>query len=125
VRPDPDAKSDRERSRHGRPANAGPVVEPDDDLERTIAAIWEDLLGIAPIGAEDNFYAFGGHSLMVTRLVARLRDAFATDLPLESLFEVFTVREQASVLRSVLLARLEDLDFDQAERLVSPDREGR
>ena len=45
---------------------------PHDGVERTIALVWQDLLGIAPIGRGDHFFALGGHSLLVVALVERL-----------------------------------------------------
>jgi phthiocerol/phenolphthiocerol synthesis type-I polyketide synthase E len=72
---------------HSRPDLKGPYEPPGNELERRIAAIWEELLGVAPIGIYDNFFELGGHSLLATRLLTRLREAFAVKLPLPILFE--------------------------------------
>ena len=45
---------------------------PHDGIERTIALVWQDLLGIVPIARHDHFFALGGHSLLVVALVERL-----------------------------------------------------
>jgi acyl carrier protein len=60
--------------------------------------VWEDLLGVHPIGAHDNFFELGGHSLLATRVLARVDDQFGIRLPLRSLFEAPTVRQLAELL---------------------------
>ncbi len=73
-------------------------------LEQLIAGLWEEALGRAPVGAGDNFFALGGHSLLVTRVLARLRQTVGVDLPVRALFEFPTVRALA---REVANARRE------------------
>jgi amino acid adenylation domain-containing protein len=64
-------------------------------LEEVIAGIWLEMLGVERIGIHDNFFTLGGHSLLGTRVIARLRDAFQLELPLRVLFEAPTVGELA------------------------------
>jgi amino acid adenylation domain-containing protein len=78
-------------ARSPRPALDTPYVAPRDDSERAVAEIWQDLLGIAEVGRDDNFYALGGHSLLATQIVARVRAAFDADLEILSLFAEPTV----------------------------------
>jgi NAD(P)-dependent dehydrogenase (short-subunit alcohol dehydrogenase family) len=80
---------------HPRPELATEHVWPRNDVEKTIASIWQELLGIAQIGVHDNFFELGGQSLLATQIVARLRAAFQTDLPLRRFFEGPTVNELA------------------------------
>ena len=66
--------------------------------EVTLAAIWSEVLGAAaadPIGAMDNFFVRGGHSLMATQVVSRVRSAFQVELPLRVMFETPTVEAVA------------------------------
>ncbi|HSQ83072.1 MAG TPA: AMP-binding protein [Casimicrobiaceae bacterium] len=56
--------------------SARTIVPPRDDAERTVAAVFEELLGIAPIGRDDDFFLLGGDSLLSTELQARLAAAF-------------------------------------------------
>jgi acyl carrier protein len=106
---------------HGRPNLGVPYVAPRNDLEREIAELWKQFLGIAEIGIHDNFFLLGGHSLLGTRLISRLRDTFDIDIPLRRLFNAPTVaglaeavaerqraREEQETLR--LLAQIETLD---------------
>ncbi|MEM9489025.1 MAG: phosphopantetheine-binding protein, partial [Myxococcota bacterium] len=86
-------------SSHARPALDTPYVAPRDDDEAAIAAIWQDVLGIESVGIHDDFFQLGGHSLLATAIVGRLREAFATDVPLQQLFEAPTVAQTAVLLR--------------------------
>jgi amino acid adenylation domain-containing protein len=75
-----------------------PYVAPRNETEETLAAIWSDLLGVERVGAFDNFFDLGGHSLLTTQLVSRLRGAFQTDVPLPTFFEDPTVAGLAEAL---------------------------
>ncbi len=64
-----------------------------------IAGIWEDLLGLGhPVGVDDDFFHLGGHSLLVTRLLSRLRQAFGADLPVQRVFASPTVAGLAAAV---------------------------
>jgi amino acid adenylation domain-containing protein len=73
-------------------ANA-PCVAPRNDVERLIERIWCDVLGIDRLGIEENFFDIGGHSILATRAMARLRQECRIDLPLRVLFECPTIAE--------------------------------
>ncbi|PWE40145.1 non-ribosomal peptide synthetase [Pseudomonas prosekii] len=62
-------------------------VEPVSELERQIAAIWREVLGLQQIGLRDDFFALGGHSLLATQIISRTRQACDVELPLRALFE--------------------------------------
>lgn len=62
------------------------TTPPQTHLQRQIAAIWSEVLGIAAIGLEDDFFALGGHSLLATQIVSRVRLACDVDLSLRTLF---------------------------------------
>ena len=85
---------------HERPGLATVYAAPRSELERTIAGLWEELLGIDRVGIHDNFLELGGHSLMAIQLVARLREAFQIDLSLRSVFDAPTVAELAEMVRA-------------------------
>jgi amino acid adenylation domain-containing protein len=82
-------------------------IEPGTHVEREIARIWGEVLGIenGKISAHDNFFELGGHSLTATRAIARLRSFFGIDLPLRSMFVEPTVAGLAKHIRYSTLTR--------------------
>jgi acyl transferase domain-containing protein len=74
-----------------RSASTAPYVPPGNDTEKVLVGIWQNLLGIAPIGVRDNFFELGGHSLMATQVLSQLLKELQVTLPLRSLFEATTV----------------------------------
>jgi natural product biosynthesis luciferase-like monooxygenase protein/amino acid adenylation domain-containing protein len=71
---------------------------PQGDIERSLATLWEELLGVDKVGRHDNFFALGGHSLLAVRLFSRLNAALHVDLPLSRLFTHPTI---AALARAV------------------------
>jgi amino acid adenylation domain-containing protein len=64
-----------------------PRVAPRNALETAIAAIWREVLHRPEVGVHDGFFDLGGHSLVATQIMSRLRDAFGVEVPLRRLFE--------------------------------------
>jgi acyl carrier protein len=102
---------------HPRPSLDSPYVAPKSDVERRIAEIWQDLLGIDQIGIDDDFFDLGGHSLLAVRLLARMRVDFNVSFSLRSIFEMPTVTSQADLI-AALSWRDEDMDLAQASETV-------
>lgn len=75
-----------------------PYVPPRDDLEKMLAAIWSDILGLDRVGIHDNFFDLGGHSLTAMRIVSRVTDRFNLKMPTQLLFQSPTVRAMAAVI---------------------------
>jgi len=69
----------------------GAYVAPRNELERSIAEIWQDILGIEEIGIHDNFLELGGQSLIATMLISRLRKTAGLELSLRSFLESPTI----------------------------------
>lgn len=74
-----------------RPKKAEFVV-PTDDVEGAIAAIWQKLLGLDQVGATDNFFEIGGHSLLAVRAHRELREGLGMDLSITDIFRFPTAR---------------------------------
>jgi thioesterase domain-containing protein len=72
---------------------------PRDVVELRLCRIWEEVLGVAPVGVRDRFFDLGGHSLAATRLMHRIEQSFARRLPLTALFASPTVEHLAGLLR--------------------------
>ena len=73
-------------------------VQLKDGLQTQIAGIWESLLGVSPIGAEDSFFDLGGHSLVAVRMFAALKRTFGVEFPISTLFEAPTVARIAAMI---------------------------
>ncbi|MEC0494506.1 non-ribosomal peptide synthetase [Bacillus glycinifermentans] len=73
---------------------------PSTELEKELCLIWEGVLGIRPIGAEDNFFDLGGHSLKGMMLTADIQAKLHKKVPLKALFEYPTVRRLARYIES-------------------------
>jgi amino acid adenylation domain-containing protein len=76
----------------------GPYVAPRSELERLIAGVWKETLGVERVGVRDNFFNLGGHSLLLIRVNNRLREALRIELPVVELFKYPTVSTLAEHL---------------------------
>ncbi len=92
---------------------------PETPTESKLAAIVSEVLGGGAIGADDNFFLVGGHSLLGTQVVIRARDAFGVELTLWHLFEAQTVANLAATIEGLLLAKLENMSDEEAQRLLA------
>ncbi|MGB3443600.1 MAG: SDR family NAD(P)-dependent oxidoreductase [Actinophytocola sp.] len=90
---------------HPRPNLLTAYAEPRDDTERTLAGIWQELLGVDRIGVHDHFFELGGHSLLGIQLSARLRADLGIELPLGALFDALTVARLAETVAEARTAR--------------------
>ncbi|HEX5886219.1 MAG TPA: condensation domain-containing protein, partial [Pyrinomonadaceae bacterium] len=90
------------RKRRARPELEANFVEPSDPIHQQLAEIWIEVLGIEQIGIHDNFFKLGGHSLLVTQVISRLRDLFRVELPLRSFFESPTVAGLAARIETMM-----------------------
>ncbi|WP_433225118.1 phosphopantetheine-binding protein [Microtetraspora malaysiensis] len=100
-------------------ASAPADVLPRTDAEKLVAGIWEELLGVPGVGAFDDFFALGGHSLFATRVAARLRRTTGVEVPVRTVFEARTVAELASAVEDLLIAELDGMTDEEAERLLA------
>ncbi len=80
------------------PVDAPEHTAPRTATERTVAAVWHEVLGRPVLGVHDNFFELGGHSLMATRVAVRLRAALGIDVPVRALFDHGTVATLTAAL---------------------------
>lgn len=92
------------RRRHGGDGPAAPTVALAGPIEEAVAAVWAELLGVPAVGAHDDFFALGGHSLVAVQITARLSEAFGVELDAAAVFEAPTVAELAAVLAGAVAA---------------------
>jgi FkbH-like protein len=75
-----------------------PYVAPQGGIEKRLVEIWEDALGVRPIGLHDNFFELGGDSLAAVGVFSQIEEALGRDLSLAALFEAPTVEKLAALL---------------------------
>lgn len=75
--------------------------KPESDFERRLAAIWADILGIKTVGANDNFFDLGGHSLLVAKLLRRIEMEFGISLSMAAVFYAPRLDQLAAHLQEV------------------------
>ena len=76
----------------GRPSNAG--------VELELARIWSEVLGVGTVKPDDNLFDLGGHSLLITRIISRIRKTFGVEVPIYTFFDKPTMGEIARVIES-------------------------
>jgi amino acid adenylation domain-containing protein len=86
---------------------SGAYVAPREGTERQLQDLWERLLGVEGIGAHDNFFSLGGHSLLGTRLIARLRQEMGVELPIQALFRSPTIAAMAAEITEAKLGAMD------------------
>ncbi len=84
---------------YSRPELSSTFVAPRDEIERQIAEVWQAVLGVKTIGVHDNFWELGGHSVLATQVVSRLKERFHIPLPLRAIFEMPTIEKLGEKVR--------------------------
>ncbi|WP_394829003.1 amino acid adenylation domain-containing protein [Pendulispora albinea] len=102
---------------------AGALLDqaPAGDIERALAAQWQELLGCREVGRHDDFFKLGGHSLFAVQAIARVEAAFGVQVPLRSLFEQPTLAAFATLIAEA--GGVYDPDHDPHEAPASADLE--
>ena len=103
---------------HPRPDIRNHYVAPGSDLERAVAEIWQESLGINQIGIHDDFFSLGGDSLLATHLLSQVGDLFEVDLPLHKFFAAPTVAELATLIDGLLTEKVKGLTDEEFQRLI-------
>ncbi|HEY0512064.1 MAG TPA: amino acid adenylation domain-containing protein [Thermoanaerobaculia bacterium] len=71
---------------------------PRNPVQEVLAELWSELLGVERVGIDDDFFQLGGHSLLVAKLAARIRQVFGVELSLVAVFKKPTVAELADAV---------------------------
>ena len=94
---------------------------PGSPVEESVALVFAEILGLDRVGARDNFFAVGGHSLLAIRLWSKLNETFRLSVPLRTLVENPTVEAFALAVEEALLVEIGSLGDDEAEALRESD----
>ncbi|MDF5732845.1 MAG: KR domain-containing protein, partial [Rhizonema sp. PD38] len=104
----------RAKPTHKRPNLANAYVAARNEVELTLADIWQQLFGIDKVGIHDNFFELGGDSLFATQLVSGLCKTFQIELPYKNFFNSPTVAELAEVIVQKLAQQTDEEALAQA-----------
>nr|WP_237179257.1 non-ribosomal peptide synthetase [Paenibacillus sp. MMS18-CY102] len=90
----PNGKLDRQAlpAPAGIPSGAVDYEGPEDEMEALLAAIWQEVLGVARVSVRDNFFELGGHSLHAIQVVART-NALQMGLSVKDIWDYPTIRQ--------------------------------
>jgi len=88
-------------------------VAPRTPIEERVAEIVAPLLGIERVSIDDNFFMLGGHSLLGTQLIARIRDAFGINPSLRNIFEAPTIADLAELIEGLLMDQLDAMSEEE------------
>ncbi|WP_051367206.1 non-ribosomal peptide synthetase [Hamadaea tsunoensis] len=78
---------------------------PRNEREQTLCDLYSEILGVAGVGIDDDFFTLGGHSLLVTRLISKVRKAFGVELTIQTVFSARTVANLVEQLDNADKAR--------------------
>jgi acyl carrier protein len=92
----------QEEPHHPRPGLTTEYVAPADDVQKTLVDIWQELLGVEPIGIYDNFFELGGHSLLMIQVRIKLEKHFQREVSVADLFKYPTVNALAKFFDQLL-----------------------
>ena len=84
-----------------RPELEETFVAPRTPVEETLANIWSEVLAVDQVGIHDNFFQLGGHSLVATQVIARVRTVFQVDVPVHALFQEPTIARLAEKIAEI------------------------
>ncbi|MCR8643269.1 amino acid adenylation domain-containing protein [Paenibacillus sp. N1-5-1-14] len=100
---------------------ASQYIAPRNEWEQALATIWSEVLGVLPIGIDDNFFDLGGHSMRTIQIRSRIKQQLGIELALKDLFDHQTIRELAMIFdaadvsgihqTAVLIPKLADSDY--------------
>jgi acyl carrier protein len=84
------------------PPHLGPYVAPRTENEIKITAMWEELLGVGPVGTQHNFLELGGHSLLATRVISRIHEKMNIRVSLNKFLATPTIAGLAALVDAAL-----------------------
>jgi acyl carrier protein len=91
-------------------------------MEKRLAGIWAEVLGVERISVNDNFFALGGDSLSAAQTSTRVRKVFQVEIPLTTIFRNPILAGQALIIQDMILEEIERLPEEQAQRYLKQSK---
>jgi amino acid adenylation domain-containing protein len=99
-------------------------VAPRTPVEEALAAIWGEVLRLERVGLGDDFFALGGHSLLIMRLIARIRAAFGLEISIRAVFAAPTLEGMAGEIERRIYEDILSMPDAEAEQLAAMNAGG-
>ncbi len=93
-------------------------LRPRTPIEQRLAKTLCSLLNLSEVSVSDNFFLLGGHSLLGTQLIVKIRSTFGVDLALRTLFDAPTIAELAAEIEKQIIAKVENMSEAEAQALL-------
>lgn len=100
-------------------ARDGAFIAPRTEVEETLARIIREVLKVPRVSVDDDFFHLGAHSLLGAQIIARVRDAFGTELRLLDVFDAPTVAELSVKIEQALTAQLNAMTEAEVEAALA------
>jgi amino acid adenylation domain-containing protein len=94
-------------------------IRPRTPIEQRLATTLCSLLNLNEVSVNDNFFLLGGHSLLGTQLIVKIRSTFGVDLALRTLFDAPTIAELSAEIEQQIIAKVESMSEAEAQRLLA------
>ena len=91
-----------------RPELESAFVAPQNEIERSVSGVWQEVLGVEKVGVDDNFFDLGGHSLLLVQVQSKLKKLFDRDVAIIELFKYPTIN---TLVKSFSAEEDESVDF--------------
>ncbi|NJR75440.1 MAG: SDR family NAD(P)-dependent oxidoreductase [Scytonema sp. CRU_2_7] len=99
------ASASLSKQSHPRPNLRNDYVAPRNEVEVTIAKVWQQILGINKVGIHDSFFDLGGDSLIGIQLISQIHKKFEVELSIRYIFEAPTIAELALIVEAIIIRR--------------------
>jgi len=103
---------------YARPRLRQEYLAPRTEIEHKLAEMWRQTLRIDRVGVRDSFFELGGDSVLGAQIVTSAQRVFGVTIDLREAFEAFTIEHLAARLEAAIVARLDELSEEEAERLL-------
>jgi thioesterase domain-containing protein/acyl carrier protein len=87
-------------SKHQRPDLGYPYTAPENEMQKKLATVWQELIGVESIGIHDDFFDLGGHSLLAIRMITEIKRVFGQSVAMESLLQGASISKLSSALQN-------------------------